>query len=167
MSGGVRTCAGHPAVLSYAIGNEIRPDGPMVHGARGVVPEPAARGGEAEDPEGLVTYVNYPSTEYLELPFLDIVCFNVYLEAERSHEAYIARLQNLAADRLLILAEIGLDSRRNGEEAQARTLAWQVRRTFESGCAGASVFAWTDEWPCTRVVQERISRSTTGTSGSR
>ena len=35
---------------------------------------------KAEDPEGLVTYVNYPTTEYLQLPFLDLVCFNVYLE---------------------------------------------------------------------------------------
>ena len=33
-----------------------------------------------EDPDGLVTYVNFPSTEYLELPFLDLATFNVYLE---------------------------------------------------------------------------------------
>ena len=101
---------------------------------------------KSEDPEGLVTYVNYPSTEYLRLPFLDIACFNVYLEEERSLAAYIARLHNLSGDRPLILAEIGLDSRRNGEQAQARTLGWQVRRTFASGAAGALVFAWTDEW---------------------
>ena len=145
---GVAACAGHPAVLSYAIGNEIRAPIVRWHGARAVQRflSRLHAAAKAEDPEGLVTYVNYPSTEYLELPFLDIVCFNVYLEAERSHEAYIARLHNLAADRPLILAEIGLDSRRNGEEAQARTLAWQVRRSFESGCAGAFVFAWTDEW---------------------
>jgi hypothetical protein len=30
---------------------------------------------KAADPSGIVTYVNYPSTEYLQLPFLDIVCF--------------------------------------------------------------------------------------------
>src|SRR5215831_422809 len=35
-----------------------------------------------EDPEGLITYVNYPTTEYLQLPFLDLVCFNVYLETQ-------------------------------------------------------------------------------------
>src|SRR6185312_13048723 len=61
-------------------------------------------------------------------------------------EAYLARLQNLAGDRPLVLAEVGLDSRRNGLEGQAETLAWQVRSTFASGCAGAFVYAWTDEW---------------------
>ena len=47
-------------------------------------------------------------------------CFNVYLESQERLEAYLARLQNLAGDRPLVMAEIGLDSRRNGEEAQAR-----------------------------------------------
>jgi hypothetical protein len=44
------------------------------------------------------------------------------------------------------MAEIGLDSRRNGEERQAEVLDWQVRTAFAAGCAGAFVFAWTDEW---------------------
>src|SRR5207244_1210027 len=104
------------------------------------------RAAKAEDPDGLVTYVNNPSTEYLQLPFVDFLCFNVYLESQQSLEAYLARLQNVAGDRPLIMAEIGLDSRRNGEEAQARTLDWQVRTAFAAGCAGAFVFAWTDEW---------------------
>jgi len=43
-----------------------------------------------------VTYVNYPTTEYLRLPFLDFVCFNVYLESQDRFEAYLARLQNIA-----------------------------------------------------------------------
>ncbi|MCD6015157.1 MAG: glycosyl transferase family 2 [Solirubrobacterales bacterium] len=145
---GVAACTGHPAVLSYAIGNEIRAPIVRWHGPRAVERflEQLYAAAKDEDPDGLVTYVNYPSTEYLELPFLDIVCFNVYLEAKRTLEAYIARLHNLSGDRPLILAEIGLDSRRNGEEQQARTLDWQVRSTFASGCAGAFVFAWTDEW---------------------
>jgi O-antigen biosynthesis protein len=46
----------------------------------------------------------------------------------------------------VILAEIGLDSRHNGEEPQAKSVEWQVRSVFASGCAGAFVFAWTDEW---------------------
>jgi hypothetical protein len=101
---------------------------------------------KAEDPAGLVTYVNYPSTEYLQLPFLDFVCFNVYLESQEKLEAYLARLQNITDDRPLVIAEIGLDSRRNGEDAQARSVSWQVRTSFARGCAGAFVFAWTDEW---------------------
>ena len=44
------------------------------------------------------------------------------------------------------MGEIGLDSRRNGEAAQARLLERQVRTAFEAGCVGAFVFSWTDEW---------------------
>jgi GT2 family glycosyltransferase len=90
--------------------------------------------------------VNYPTTEYLQLPFVDLDCFNVYLESQDRLEAYLARLHTLANDRPLLLAELGLDSRRHGLEQQARALEWQVRTAFESGCAGAFVFAWTDEW---------------------
>src|SRR5947208_569679 len=99
-----------------------------------------------EDPDSLVTYVNYPTTEYLELPFLDLLCFNVYLESHDQLDAYLARLQNLVGDRPLILSEIGLDSLRNGEDAQARSLDDQIRTAFAGGCAGVFVFAWTDEW---------------------
>jgi O-antigen biosynthesis protein len=148
VSRAVSKCAGHPAVLCYSIANEIRAPIVRWHGPRPVERflERLYAAAKSEDPDGLVTYVNYPSTEYLELPFLDLVCFNVYLEAEHTLEAYIARLHNLAAERPLLLAEIGLDSRRNGQEAQARAVASQVRTTFASGCAGAFVFAWTDEW---------------------
>src|SRR5207253_1385329 len=104
------------------------------------------RAAKAEDPSAPVTYVNYPSTEYLQLPFLDLACFNVYLEHEADLEAYIARLQNIAGDVPLVMAEVGLDSRRNGEDVQALALGWQVRTAFRAGCAGAFVFAWTDEW---------------------
>jgi GT2 family glycosyltransferase len=144
----VRALAGHPAILCYAIGNEI--PAPIVrwHGAEKVAHflERLYRAAKTEDPAGLVTYVNYPTTEYLELPFLDLVCFNVYLESKERFDAYLARLHNLAGDRPLILAEIGLDSRRNGDESQAKSIEWQIRGSFASGCAGAFVFAWTDEW---------------------
>jgi GT2 family glycosyltransferase len=145
---GVRACAGHPAVLCYAVGNEI--PAPIVrwHGRRRIERHlqrlcDAAR---EEDPSALLTYVNYPSTEYLDLPFLDVVSFNVYLERRADFERYLARLHNLAGDRPLLLTEIGLDSRRNGLDGQARSIDWQLRSTFASGCAGAMVFAWTDEW---------------------
>ena len=54
------------------------------------------RGFEILDAGGLVTYVNYPSTEYLELPFLDVTSFNVYVECKDRYESYLARLQNIA-----------------------------------------------------------------------
>jgi GT2 family glycosyltransferase len=101
---------------------------------------------KSEDPTALVTYVNFPTTEYLRLPFLDFFCFNVYLESRQRLETYLARLQNLAGERPLVMAEIGLDSRRNGELKQAESLGWQVRTAFAAGCAGAFVFAWTDAW---------------------
>jgi O-antigen biosynthesis protein len=145
---GVRSCAGHPAVLCYAIGNEI--PAPIVrwHGRRRVEQFLARLCDVArtEDPTGLVTYVNYPTTEYLELPFIDLVSFNVYLESPGRLAAYLARLQNLTGDRPLVMAEIGLDSRRHGVAAQARALSWQVRTTFAAGATGGFVFGWTDEW---------------------
>jgi GT2 family glycosyltransferase len=145
---GVAACARHPAVLCYVIGNEI--PAPIVrwHGRRRVERfiERLYRAAKAEDPDALVTYVNYPTTEYLQLPFLELACFNVYLEAEDLFEAYLARLQNVAGERPLIMAEIGLDSRRHGEEAQAISLGWQIHAAYAAGCAGIFVFAWTDEW---------------------
>jgi O-antigen biosynthesis protein len=144
----VRKCAGHPAVLCYAVGNEIPAGIVRWLGRRRVEKfiEKLFQVAKAEDPEALVTYVNFPTTEFLELPFLDFFCFNVYLESQDAFEAYLARLQTLAGDRPLLLAEIGLDSRRNGEQGQAASLAWQVRSAFAGGCAGTFVFSWTDEW---------------------
>ena len=144
---GVRRCTGHAAVLSYTIGNEI--PSPIV---RWYGPEKIERflgrlynAVKEEDPGALVSYVNYPTTEYLRPPG-DFVCFNVFLESEPALDAYLKRLHNLSGDRPLVLAEIGLDSIRNGEDAQASALAWQIRTAFAAGCAGAFTFSWTDEW---------------------
>ena len=144
----VRTCAGHPALLCYAIGNEIPASIVRWLGRRRVEHylEWIYRLVKEQDPGGLATYVNYPSTEYLQLPFLDLVSFNVYLETEDRLKAYLARLQNIAGDRPLILTEVGLDSLRNGEDTQAQVLDWQIRSAFSAGCAGVYVFSWTDEW---------------------
>ena len=144
----VRACAGHPAILCYTIGNEISASVVRWHGAREVERhlKRLYLAAKAEDPRGLVTYVNYPSTEYLDLPFLDFVCFNVYLESKKRLDAYLARLHHAAGDRPLVMAEIGLDSLRNGEQCQARVLDWQIRTAFAVGCAGVFVYAWTDEW---------------------
>src|SRR5207302_11319535 len=118
----VRECAGHSALLCYALGNEI-PSAMARWLCRRRIErylERLYRVIKEEDPDGLVTYVNYPTTEYLQLPFLDLVCFNVYLESQERFEAYLARLQNIAGDRPLIMSELGLDGLRNGEDVQAR-----------------------------------------------
>jgi glycosyltransferase involved in cell wall biosynthesis len=144
----VRRCAGHPALLGCSVANEI--PAPVVRwlGPRRVESflEHLCSGVRDADPEGLVTYVNYPSTEYLELPFVDLVCFNVFLERQDRLAAYLARLQNLAGDRPLLMTELGLDSLRNGPETQADSLRCQLRTAFGAGCAGTFVYAWTDEW---------------------
>jgi GT2 family glycosyltransferase len=145
---GVQACASHPAVLCYAIGNEIPATIVRWYGHRRIERflQRLYEAVKREDPDSLVTYVNYPTTEYLQLPFIDLVCFNVYLEQQPRLQAYLARLQNLVGDRPLVMAEIGLDSQRHGKQTQAEVLDWQIRTAFAAGCAGVFVFAWTDEW---------------------
>jgi len=139
---------GHPGVFCVLIGNEIPADIVRWHGAErtcrfleelyGIV--------KAVDPEMLVSYANYPPTEYLDLDFLDFLSFNVYLHRENDFRRYVSRLQNLAELRPLVLTEFGIDSIREGEAEQGAILEWQVRAAFESGVAGVSIFAWTDDW---------------------
>ncbi len=144
----VKTCVGHPALLCYALGNEIPASILRWLGRRQVEAylERLYWAVKVEDPDSIVTYVNYPTTEYLQLPFLDLVSFNVYLESQEGLAAYLHRLQNIAGDRPLLMSEVGLDGLRNGEERQAETLRWQIQTTFAAGCLGAVVFSWTDEW---------------------
>ena len=144
----VRACAGHPAVLAYAIGNEIPAGVVRWFGCRRIerfLARLAAVVRET-DPGALITYVNYPSTEYLDCSFADMISFNVYLESMDRFEAYLPRLQNLAGDRPLLITELGLDSMRKGCEAQAALLEGQVAASFAWGSAGVFVYAWTDEW---------------------
>jgi O-antigen biosynthesis protein len=142
------TCAGHPAVLSFAVGNEIPTPIVRWHGRRRVERfiERLCKAVRAEDADALLTYVNYPSTEYLRLPFVDFLSFNVYLDDRREVSKYLARLQNLAGEKPLLIAEIGADSIRQGVQGQAEAVGSQVEAAFSAGCAGTFVFAWTDEW---------------------
>ena len=144
----VRRLAGHPALLCHAVGNEIPASVVRWYGKARVerfIGDLCAAD-KSEDPDALVTYINFPTTEYLDPQSLDFIAFNVYLESRNEFAAYLCRLQNLAGERPLVMAEIGLDSRRHGEDGQAQSLRWQIEAAFEAGCAGAFVFAWTDEW---------------------
>ena len=140
--------AGHPALLAWCVGNEIPTEIVRWHGRRRVERflRRLAEAVRAADPGVLVTYASYPPTEYLELPFLDFLSFNVFLEQPERLEAYLARLHTLAGERPLVLTELGLDAVRNGEQAQADALRDQLRVAFDAGCAGAVAFSWTDEW---------------------
>ena len=144
----VSSRAEHPAVLFYAVANEIPTSIVRWFGRRRMERfiERLCEAVRSEDPRALVTYVNYPSTEYLQLPSVDLLAYNVYLESPDRLSAYLARLQNIAGDRPLLMAELGLDSIRNGEDAQAAALSTQIATSFAAGCAGVFAYAWTDEW---------------------
>ncbi len=148
ISESVASLNAHRAILAYTLGNEIPAQIVRWYGKKRIEQflKKLYKAGKTVDPDGLFTYVNYPTTEYLDLSFTDFDCFNVYLETKERLEAYLKRLHNLSGDRPLVMAEIGLDSLRNGEEMQAEKLDWQIRSVFSSGCAGTFIFAWTDEW---------------------
>src|SRR5205807_9291420 len=94
------------------------------------------------DPDGLVTVASYPPTQYLDLSFLDFVTFNVYLHDREAFRRYLFRLQNLVGDRPLVLGELGMDTLRHGELAQAEFLAGHVSEARVIGLAGSFVFSW-------------------------
>jgi GT2 family glycosyltransferase len=148
VSRAVRFSSGHPSILAYFVGNEIPSSIVRWHGPRKVSRFLAQLYDTAKaiDPLALVSYANYPPTEYLETEFVDFYACNVYLHDEPAYRRYLARLHNVAGDKPLVLSEFGIDAIRAGEEHQAATLAWQVRTAFEMGAAGTVVFTWTDEW---------------------
>jgi GT2 family glycosyltransferase len=145
---GVERCQRHSAIFAYLVGNEIPPDVVRWLGPARVQ---AFLGGLAAvvkdtDPQALVSYANFPPTEYLDLGQLDFVSFNIYLHREPDFRRYLLRLQNLAGDKPLVLTEFGIDSMREGRDEQAAILSWQTRAAFELGVAGTSIFSWTDDW---------------------
>ena len=145
---GVRPLAGHPALLGVAIGDGI-PSGIVRWLGERRLERFLRRLRDAvrqEDPGALVTYVNAPSTEYLRLPFLDFACFDVDLGSREELEAYLARLQNLADDRPLLLAGLGGGRHRNGADPCPEALRAQLESAFAAGCCGTFVDAWTDGW---------------------
>jgi GT2 family glycosyltransferase/sugar lactone lactonase YvrE len=144
----VKELAGHPALLTIALGNEIPASVVRWHGRVRVERflHDLHEDARSAAPETLFTYVNFPPTEFLDLSFFDICAFNVYLHREHELRAYLARLQHIAGHKPLLLAEAGADSIREGEEGQAEITSMHIRAAFEEGACGAFAFAWTDEW---------------------
>jgi len=138
----------HPGVLAFALGNEIPAGVVRWHGRVRV--ERFLRdlytSAKSASPDSLFTYVNFPPTEFLDLSIFDICAFNVYLHREPELRAYLTRLQHIAGQRPLLLAEAGADSIREGEAGQAEITAMHIRTAFEEGACGAIAFAWTDQW---------------------
>ena len=145
----VRACErppGDPLLLDRQ--RDPGPDRALARQAAGrALPRAPPLGGEGGRPRGRSSPTSTtPRPSTWSCPSSTSPAFNVFLEQEGAFEAYLARLQNLSGDRPLLITELGLDSRRNGDEAQARALEWQVRHAFATGAAGTFVFAWTDEW---------------------
>src|SRR5690242_19876463 len=135
-------------IFAYSLGNEIRSDIVRWHGPRAVsrfLTELYEIGKEL-DPDGLFTYSNYPSAEYLDLSFLDVISFNVYLHRELDFRRYLTHLMAITGDRPLVLSETGIDTMREGVQHQAELLRWQSRAALELGLSGLVIFAFTDEW---------------------
>lgn len=142
------TLAGRESVLAIAIGNEVPVDLVRLHGAGSVedVLSDLVAEVHAADPAMLATYVNFPTTEFLEVEGQDLACFNIFLEQPAELAKYLAHLQVVSGERPLLVTELGLAGDVHGESAQAESLRWQLREVDEAGCAGATVFSWTDEW---------------------
>ena len=144
----VRELGNHPAVLAFALGNEIPPGVVRWHGRVRVENYLRALYEDAKSasPDSLFSYVNFPPTEFLDLSFFDLCAFNVYLHREPELRAYLARLQHIAGHKPLLLAEAGADSIREGEAGQAEITSMHIRTAFEEGACGIMAYAWTDEW---------------------
>jgi glycosyltransferase involved in cell wall biosynthesis len=140
--------AGRPSVLALSVGNEVPADLVRLHGAAAVEDTLSALVQEvhAADDGMLATYTNYPTTEYLEVFDQDLASFNVFLESPQALSAYLRHLQVVCGHLPVVITELGLAGDVHGDVAQRETLEWQLRTVDESGCAGASVFSWTDEW---------------------
>src|SRR5262249_33584253 len=108
----VRALGTHPASLLFCLGNEVPPSVVRWHGRvrierflRELYEEV-----KGASPDALLTYVNFPPTEYLDVDCYDVCSFNVYLHREPDLRGYLARLQQIAGGKPLLLAEAGADS---------------------------------------------------------
>jgi glycosyltransferase involved in cell wall biosynthesis/exo-beta-1,3-glucanase (GH17 family) len=141
---------GREEVLGICIGNEVPADAVRWYGARRVqdLLSELSDVVHATDPDLLVTYANYPTTEYLDVEGIDFLTFNVYLERHSDLRRYLTRLHHLAGDRPLVLGELGHDAGTDGagDDRQAAILDQQLATALERGVGGTFVFSWTDDW---------------------
>jgi GT2 family glycosyltransferase len=144
----VETNLGHPAIFGFLIGNEIPSHMVRWLGPRRVTEflEGLIYLAKRKNPGVLYSYASFPPTEYLLPQNADFFTFNVYLHKQVEFERYLARLQNLAEDRPLILGEFGMDTIRHPEKEQSEMLAWHIESVVRGGLAGTIIYAWTDEW---------------------
>jgi hypothetical protein len=111
-----RKLGNHPGVFAISVANEIPHDIVRFYGSRRVERflEELIDSVKQEAPECLVTYANYPSTEFLCPRGLDFYCANVCLDDRKILGLYLDRLQHVAGSLPLVLGEYGVDTIRNG-----------------------------------------------------
>lgn len=129
---------GHPAIFAYLVGNEVPTTIIRWLGADRVQKflEKLIDVARATDPRPLYSYASFPPTEYLRPANVDFLSLNVYLERRADFERYLARLQNIAEEKPLILGEFGMDTLRNGEDRQSEVLDWHLEVVVKGGAAG-------------------------------
>lgn len=138
----------HPAIFAYSVANEIPSDIARYAGEKTVsgFVEDLIELGRSINPDSLFTYANYPPTQYLQPRNVDFVSFNVYLHRLKEFQDYLPHLQMLAHTKPLVLAELGMDTRRNDQAEVDEFLRSQIRHAFASGLAGTFVFSFSDDW---------------------
>ncbi|HQY89095.1 MAG TPA: glycoside hydrolase family 2 TIM barrel-domain containing protein [Tepidisphaeraceae bacterium] len=144
-----RSCGNHPAIFAISVVNEIPPDIVRYLGAQPIAHfvDELCDIVKALAPDCLVTFANFPTTEYLQPRDVDFVTFNVYLHDPTTLRNYLMRLQHIAGEKPLVLGEYGIDSmQEDNEDGQAKRIGAQIASAYEEGVAGAFVFAFTDEW---------------------
>jgi O-antigen biosynthesis protein len=148
-------CDGRSEVFALCVGNEVPGDLVRLHGIGAVEDALSTMVAHVHDgaPELLATYANYPTTEYLRIEGQDFASFNVFLESPADFQSYVRHLQVVAGDLPLVITELGLPAGVHGDLAQRASIDAQLRIVDESGCAGATIFSWTDDWA---VNDERV-----------
>ena len=100
-----------------------------------------------EDPAAWSPTSTIPTTEYLQLPFLDFVCFNVYLETPgppgRVPRASAEHRRRPPAGDEPRSDWTACATARNG---RPKSSTGRSARRSQAGCAGTFIFSWTDEW---------------------
>ncbi len=142
-------CGNHPAVLALSVVNEIPPDIVRFVGA-GKIEEfidDLVETAKSVAPDCLVTFANFPTTEYLRPRNVDFYCYNVYLHDPGILKNYLVRLQHIAGEKPLMLGEYGIDTNREySEQKQAELLTAHVKAVFDEGLVGTFIFSFTDDW---------------------
>ena len=142
-------CGNHPATFALSVVNEIPPDLVRYVGKARVEDfiDELVDVAKTHAPDCLVTFANFPSTEYVAPRRIDFHCFNVYLHDGQTLRNYLARLQSNAGEKPLMLGEYGIDTFREYDEPkQAEILSQHVKAVFDEGLVGTFIFSFTDDW---------------------